>query len=79
MDNTVPQVGLWTLSSLSIVMALISSLTFIYLNYLWNPLILQNDSVRNVMVMDDDHNQDPRVVIENANIKFQLENHGSVE
>lgn len=78
-DNTSPQIDLLTLVFMSVVIALVFSLTFIYLKYLWNPLVLQKESVRNVMVIDDDHNQDPRVVIENAKIKFQLGNQGSVE
>lgn len=77
-DNTKPQVDLLTLSFLSIVMSLVFGLTFIYLKYIWNPLALHKDPVRNVTVIDD-LNQDPRVILENANIKFQLGNHGSVE
>jgi uncharacterized protein involved in exopolysaccharide biosynthesis len=78
-DNTAPQVDFVTLSFLSVVMALVSSLSFIYLKYLWQPALAPKESLRNVLVVDDDHNQDPRVVIENAKIKFQLGNHGAVE
>jgi len=77
-DNTVPQVDFATLCFLSLVVALSLGLTLVYLQYLWMPTVVQKESVRNVMVYDD-HNQDPRVVIENAKIKFQLGNHGSVE
>ena len=77
-DNTQPQVDLVTLTFLSIVMTLVFGLSFIYLKYLWDPMILHKENVRNITVFDD-HNQDPRVVIENAKIKFQLGNHGSVE
>jgi hypothetical protein len=79
-DNTAPQIDLMTLGFLSFVLTMVFGLSFIYLKYLWNPMILQKESVRNVMVFDDDDpTQDPRVVIENAKIKFQLGNHGSVE
>ncbi|WP_413290077.1 hypothetical protein [Bdellovibrio sp. HCB337] len=78
-DNTGPQVDILTLGCLSFIMALVFGLTFIYFKYLWVPMIQPKESVRDITVIDDDHNQDPRVVIENAKIKFQLGNHGSVE
>lgn len=77
-DNTLPQVDLVTLCFLCMVLTLSLGLTLVYLQHLWTPIVVQKESVRNVMVYDD-HNQDPRVVIENAKIKFQLGNHGSVE
>lgn len=77
-DNTKPQVDLVTLCFLSMVLSMALGLTLVYLQHLWTPIVVQKESVRNVMVYDD-HNQDPRVVIENAKIKFQLGNHGSVE
>lgn len=77
-DNTSPQIDLVTLCFLCMVLTLSLGLTLVYLQHLWTPLVVQKESVRNVMVFDD-HNQDPRVVIENAKIKFQLGNHGSVE
>lgn len=77
-DNTTPQIDLVTLCFLCMVLSLSLGLTLVYLQHLWTPMVVQKESVRNVMVFDD-HNQDPRVVIENAKIKFQLGNHGSVE
>jgi len=68
-----------TLCFLSVVMSLVTSLSIIYLKYLWLPVLAPKENLRNVLVVDDDHNQDPRVVIENAKIKFQLGNHGAVE
>lgn len=78
-DNTGPQVDILTLGFLSFVMSLVFGLTFIYFKYLWGPMMQTKESIRNVTVIEDDHNQDPRVIIENAKIKFQLGNHGSVE
>jgi len=78
-DNTAPQVDFMTLCFLSVVMSLVTSLSIIYLKYLWLPVLAPKENLRNVLVVDDDHNQDPRVVIENAKIKFQLGNHGAVE
>jgi hypothetical protein len=77
-DNTLPQVDLVTLCFLCMVLSLSLGLTLVYLQHLWTPVVVQKESVRNVMVFDD-QNQDPRVIIENAKIKFQLGNHGSVE
>jgi hypothetical protein len=55
-----------------------SSLTLVYLKYLWSPLFLQKESVRNVRGFDD-HNQDPQIAIEKAKIEFQLGNHSSID
>jgi len=77
-ENTLPQIDLITMTFLCMVLSVALGLTLVYLQHLWTPLVVQKESIRNVMVYDD-HNQDPRVVIENAKIKFQLGNHGSVE
>lgn len=78
-DNTSPLIDLMTLTFLCVVFSLVMGLTVVYLQNLWKPMLLQQkDSARDITVFDD-HNQDPRVVIENAKIKFQLGNQSTVE
>lgn len=93
-DNTSPQVDLMTLIFLSAVLTLVTGLSYIYVRYIWNPpgssagydLKEEKDNVaavaemgRNISVVNNDHNKDPRVVIENSKLKFQLSNQRDLE
>jgi hypothetical protein len=74
MDNTTPQIDLLTLTFLSFVLAMMMGLTIVYLKELWKPIVAQQkESIRNLTVAND-HNKDPRVVIDKSKIKFQLGN-----
>lgn len=68
-DNTSPQVDLGTLIFLSLVMSLVFGLTFIYLQYLWKPVVLQKEALRNIMTFDNSAPESP----------FHLGNHASLE
>ncbi|MGZ3748774.1 MAG: hypothetical protein ACXWRE_15115 [Pseudobdellovibrionaceae bacterium] len=48
LDNTSPQVGFVTLLFLSIVVSLASGLMLIYLRYIWRPVSIQKENIRNV-------------------------------
>jgi uncharacterized protein involved in exopolysaccharide biosynthesis len=78
MDNTLPQVDLLTLSFLSFVLALMLGLTVAYMDMLWNPKVAVKEVPRGISVVDD-HNKDPRVVLDKSKIKFQLGNQDAIQ
>lgn len=79
-DNTQPLLGMMTMVLLSVIVAIMGGLTYLYMKYLWNPRAMQQEAraSRGLSVVDS-HNQDPRVVIENSKIKFQLGKHSTSE
>ena len=81
LDNTSAQVDLSTLMFLSFVLALMLGLTIVYLLHLWVPPAppVRKEAVRGLSVANDDHNQDPRVVIDKSKIKFQLSNNETIQ
>ncbi len=72
-DNTNPQVDLMTFCFLSVVISLVFGLVFVYIKYLWSPMEMQKQDMRNIMVFDNP-NQDFQSGIENSDINFQIGN-----
>lgn len=69
-ENTLPQIGLLALGLLSVLLSQFFGSLIIYFRYLWNPDVITAQASRNLFIFDN--NIDPRVVVENSKIKFNL-------
>ncbi|MEN0058882.1 MAG: hypothetical protein AAGB31_08610, partial [Bdellovibrio sp.] len=77
-ETTLPQVGLFTLGLLSILLSQVIGSLVIYFKYLWNPRVISAQAARELVIFDN-HSFDPRVIIENSKIKFSLKKPDSKE
>ncbi|HWU43698.1 MAG TPA: hypothetical protein VN132_09680 [Bdellovibrio sp.] len=70
-ETTLPQIGLLALGLLSILLSQFFGSLIIYFRYLWNPDVVTAQASRNLLIFDN-HSVDPRVIIENSKLKFNL-------
>lgn len=70
-ETTLPQIGLFSLGLLSLLLSQFAGSLVIYFKYLWNPHVVTAQASRNLVIFDN-HSVDPRVIIENSKIKFSL-------
>jgi hypothetical protein len=70
-DKVKPQVSLFVLLLVSLVLSQILSCLIIYIGYIWDSNTVTAQSSRNVVILDG-HSLDPRVIIEDSKIRFRL-------
>lgn len=70
-EKVVPQVSLLVLLLLSVVLSQILGSLIIYIMYIWDSNTVTAQASRNVVILDG-HSLDPRVIMENSKIRFNL-------
>lgn len=70
-ETTKPQVGLFSLVGIALMLSQLIGSLFVYFKYLWSPETITAMAERNLVILND-HGIDPRVIIENSKIKFSL-------
>lgn len=71
LEKVVPQVSLFVLLMMSLVISQIVGSLIIYVIYIWDSNSVTAHSSRDIVIVDS-HSLDPRVIIENTKIKFRL-------
>ena len=70
-EKVVPQISLFVLLLLSLVVSQILGSLIIYVIYIWDSNSVTAHASRDIVILDS-HSLDPRVIIENTKIKFRL-------
>ncbi len=73
LEKVVPQVSLFVLLMMALVISQIVGSLIIYVIYIWDSNSVTAHSSRDIVIVDS-HSLDPRVIIENTKIKFRLKN-----